>query len=38
MDAFHDAIGYTWDLFGPKAYDALAARGESTYRADPIAG
>jgi hypothetical protein len=32
---FYDTIGYTWDLFGPKAYDALAARGESTYRADP---
>lgn len=32
---FYDAIGYSWDLFGPRAYDALAARGESTYRADP---
>lgn len=32
---FYDAIGYEWDLFGPRGYEALAARGESTYRSDP---
>lgn len=32
---FYASIDYEWDLFGPKGYDALAARGESTYRADP---